>query len=340
MIKSEGLLVKFKKVYAEQLSCINTDGKSSTSNNGTAPEKQKEKDTNQDYVKENSKIYGRGTQKQLTNWQNAVNEAAYQIVQSNSSLLFDRANLKFQVEAKARETYIFKKRSGSRSRLTQSDSENQVKRTKLNSSQRVSLLSSLSEQLDSVKSQIAITQKHIGRSTNTSDFEACSKAHVQLRKLLGEKQSLQNKLTDIESRHARSRKKCKDTSSKTMQSTISVAGIQNITNFFSQKESADKTTLLQNVSETSAKCVIEIDKAEEIHQSEICVVNDKDQENSLNDEKKPEDAKVIEKDEIMKSTAENESWVAWRMEKVLTRKKVHIKKKNPKMLKYLSQMKE
>ena len=78
MIKSEGLLVKFKKVYAEQLSCINTDGKSSTNNNGTAPEKQKEKDTNQEYVKENSKIYGRGTQKQLTNWQNAVNEAAYQ----------------------------------------------------------------------------------------------------------------------------------------------------------------------------------------------------------------------------------------------------------------------
>ena len=79
------------------------------------------------------------------------------------NLLYDRATLKFQAEAKARECYIFKKGSGSRSKLTQSDSEQQVKRTKLNSAQRVTLLSSLSVELTAVKQQIEITEKHISR---------------------------------------------------------------------------------------------------------------------------------------------------------------------------------
>lgn len=209
-------------------------------------EKQKQKFLDEDIIKENSKIYGRGTQKPITAWQNAVNEAAHEIVQNNHNLLYDRASLKFQAEARARETYIFKKRSGSRSKLTQNDSEQQVKRTKLNHSQRVTLLSSLSEQLVSVKKQIEITEKHISRSTAISDFDSCSKAHVQLRKLLAEKQSLQNKLIDIESKNARAQKRNK---SKQSQFNIKtpVSGTENITTYFSVSNTVENVGTEVNI---------------------------------------------------------------------------------------------
>ena len=161
-------------------------------------------------------------------------------------MLYDRASLKFQAEAKARETYIFKKRSGSRSKVTQNDGEKQVKPMRLNNSQSPSLLSSPSEQLDSVKSQISITQTHIARSMTISDFEACSKAHTQLRKLLGEKQSLQSKLTNIESKHATSQKKKSGASTATKASSSSVTGTPSITDFLLATRQTDKISSLES----------------------------------------------------------------------------------------------
>ena len=58
-------------------------------------------------VLEKSKIYGRDRKDvTLNDWQIAVNQAAYELCQKDIAL----------IERKARETYIFKKKSGSRSK--------------------------------------------------------------------------------------------------------------------------------------------------------------------------------------------------------------------------------
>ena len=107
-------------------------------------------------------------------------------------------------------------------------------------------MSSLSEQLVSVKKQIEITDKHISRSTAISDFDSCSKAHVQLRKLLAEKQSLQNKLIDIESKNARAQKRNK---SKQSQFNIKtpVSGTENITMYFSVSNTVENVGTEVNI---------------------------------------------------------------------------------------------
>ena len=223
----------------EQFCSDKCEEKSANDTIDTMQENQKQKFLDEDIIKENSKIYGRGTQKPITTWQNAVNEAAHEIVQNNHNLLYDRASLKYQAEQSTRNLYL-QKRSGSRSKLTQSDSEQQVKRTKLNHSQRVTLLSSLSEQLVSVKKQIEITEKHISRSTATSDFDSCSKAHVQLIKLLAEKHSLQNKLIDIESKNAREQK-------NQFNIKTPVSGTENITTDFSVSNTVENVGTEVNI---------------------------------------------------------------------------------------------
>lgn len=135
------------------------------------------KQPSEQWIQEQSKIYGKGTNRELTDWQSAVNEAAYELSKEDQSLLHDRASLKFRAEAKARETYVFRKRSGSRSKREKDDCQQEVKRTKLNNTQRANTMTSLTSELDSVKNQIAMTQRYIANSSGLSNFEACSKAH-------------------------------------------------------------------------------------------------------------------------------------------------------------------
>ena len=64
MIKSEGLLVKFKNVVAKQFSC-NRNAQTFTDNSSNVQKKEKEngKCLNEEWIKQNSKIYGKDSQK-------------------------------------------------------------------------------------------------------------------------------------------------------------------------------------------------------------------------------------------------------------------------------------
>lgn len=79
--------------------------------------------------RDHSKIYGyRRESTQLTNRQKAVNKSAYEVAKENPNLMYNRGELRSLAEEKARETYIFKKSSGSRS--SKLDGERKPKRLK------------------------------------------------------------------------------------------------------------------------------------------------------------------------------------------------------------------
>ena len=62
-------------------------------------------------VQEKSKIYGRDRKDAtLNDWQIAVNQAAYELCQKDIALMYNRQALKTEVERKARETYVFKRK--------------------------------------------------------------------------------------------------------------------------------------------------------------------------------------------------------------------------------------
>ena len=228
MIKSEGLRLKFKKAVTTQFPAespkVTTPAATACTSTPTAsahcvPAPLSLKPSNEGWIKEQSKIYGKGTNNELTSWQNAVNNAAYELSKEDQSLLYDRASLKLRAEAKARESYVFRKRSGSRSKLEKGDTQQEVKRTKLNSTQRANTMASLTSQLESVKNQVGMTQRYISNSSGLSNFEACSKAHTELRKLLVQKQSLENNLADLASKDAKYQKKLKKKKSSTITSS-------------------------------------------------------------------------------------------------------------------------
>ena len=242
MIKSEGLLLKFKKAYA---------------NLGLNTQKQIPKEPSkplkpsptlsEEWLKEHSKIYGRGdNNKTLNNWQTAVNKAAYELALENNTRVYDRADLRMKAESKAREGYVFQKRNGSWSKeVVGDDQQSRAKRVKLDSSQRARAMANFSDQLNSLKDQIAETQCHISRSKSCSDFEACSRAHTELRKLLVEKQKVESAMADVEAKDARARnynRKKKKTPKDRSAETPSSYGTLDIRKLFSQKLPATTTS--------------------------------------------------------------------------------------------------
>ena len=197
--------MKFKKALTTQFpdDAINviTPSPSTEEASGHVHVSLPSKQPSEEWIKTKSKIYGKETNRELTNWQSTVNETAYQVSKEDQSLLHNRASLKFRAEAKARETYVFKKRSGSRSIVEKDNDQQEAKRTKLNS------MTTLTLQLESVKSQIVMTQKYISNSSGLSNFEACSKSHAELRNLLVQKNSLENTMADLASKNAKYQKR-------------------------------------------------------------------------------------------------------------------------------------
>ena len=103
-------------------------------------------------MKEHSKIFGYNREAaQLTDWQLAVNNCAFELAKEAPSLLYERSKLKEMAEEKARETYIFKKKSGSRSCKLQE--EPKAKRMKYSQDERREKIAELQVKLKWLSSE-------------------------------------------------------------------------------------------------------------------------------------------------------------------------------------------
>ena len=205
MIKSQGLLLKFEKIYS-QLS--NTDATPCTSSEvesdvGSSIDTEKiklSKPCSEHIVKEQSKIYGRNKNAKLSKWQEAVNDAAFSIVKQSPDKMYDRSLLKTIAEKEARKTYIFKKKSGSRSNYAD---QNVQKREKLSADDRDEAMKLCSINLQSLTEQCENKQKEITKSSNLKEYEKCAEQHKELRLLLSEKMKSEQKLHKLQKKMKR-----------------------------------------------------------------------------------------------------------------------------------------
>jgi hypothetical protein len=106
--------------------------------------------------------------------------------------------LKSLAEEKARETYIFKKKEGSRS--LKLDGERKPKRLKYSQDERREKISSLSIEIQLVKQQITTKQNIINKATTLKQYELCDKTQDEMRDLLKQKGKLENQLKEFQKR--------------------------------------------------------------------------------------------------------------------------------------------
>ena len=145
-------------------------------------------------VQEKSKIYGRDRKDvTLNDWQIAVNQAAYELCQKDIAL----------IERKARETYIFKKKSGSRSKEAEQTSS-KAKKIKLSSDDRKEQLKEISETLSLKESHIRTKQILISKAYSVKDYKQCDTLKTQLGTLFSEKSKLQAKAEQLLKKESKS----------------------------------------------------------------------------------------------------------------------------------------
>ena len=116
----------------------------------------------EEFVTEHSKVFGHNNPSaKLTDSQNAVNVSALQIAVEDYNLLYDRGLLKLKAEEKAGETYVFKKKSGSRSRKL--DGESNPKRAKISQEERRGKITELSTEIELLKRANSHKTEHYQR---------------------------------------------------------------------------------------------------------------------------------------------------------------------------------
>ena len=213
MITKQGLLLKFQQKFKQLSTSLDTV----VTTDSTTPvvvtddvkdhpvpalsKKPSQKPLSDEIVKEQSKIYGRyNANAKLNEWQEAVNAAAFKIALKSPNKLYDRASLKTNAEAEARKTFVYRKKSGSRSKFV--ESEKPAKRAKQSTDDRTKEISLLSLELQSLTAQSANKQKEVAEANDLQDYERCGQLHKELRALLVERQKVQNKLSDLQKKQA------------------------------------------------------------------------------------------------------------------------------------------
>ena len=203
-------------------------------------------------VEQESKIYGKGKEdSHLTDWQKAVNKSAYELAMADANMLYDRGTLKLEAEASARESYVFKKKTGSRSSLQESKLQDVApKRIKISKEERGEKIASLSTEIEMAEKHIIAKQKLISKANTSRDYQLCDKVHKELRALTREKCNLEKQMKELKKKETKStwyHRKSKAPTSKTTginkvllppRSTLSI----DIRDLFAAKSSSSKTT--------------------------------------------------------------------------------------------------
>lgn len=212
MIKSQGLLLKFQKIYSQLISdkashsCAPETAEVKL--DAVAPQitkKNSSKPLSDDIIQEQSKIYGRNNKNhKLSKWQEAVNHAAYNLVKLSPNKMYDRAVLKTAAEEEARKSYVFQKKSGSRSKYVSDQKVN--KRAHMSANEREEAIKLCTINLQSLTEQSENKRKQIAQANDLKSYEECAKLHKELRSLLNEKGKVEqqlNKLKKKVKRHLR-----------------------------------------------------------------------------------------------------------------------------------------
>lgn len=220
-------------------------------------------------VREHSKIFGYQRESaQLTDWQKVVNNSAYDLSRKDPNLLYERGRLKEMAEEKAREGYIFKKKSGSRSNRL--EEEPKQKRLRYSQEDRRDKIAELSTEIEMVKKRISTKHNLISKANDMKDYQLCDKAQGEMRDLMREKGRLEKQLKGFQKKETKSKwyhqlKGNKECSSSCLPKVTlpskNTAGSVDIRKLFAPKMAASATTTTSTTTASSPPSIEEISMA-------------------------------------------------------------------------------
>ena len=205
------------------------------------------------FIKEKSKIFGASNSNaKLNDWHRAVNEAAYSLVKDNNELMYDRASLKVQAEAEARKTYVFKKSSGSRSKFE----ETKPKRARLTQEEKKEKISDLSKEIESIEAHTRVKQQLIKRASDIKDYKQCDNLHTEIRRLINEKNTLQEQMKMLLKKESRSTKYFHTQMSSSSSEETGSSKIKDIRSFLKVKSTSPCVSEVSEITSSDSEVTI------------------------------------------------------------------------------------
>lgn len=168
---------------------------------------QNEIDIGEDELKLKSRIYGRNkSTDNLTLYQREVNEAAYEIVKKNASLLANRKELMDQAQTTVRSSYAFKKGFSRSTSVDNKQSEGKKrKHEKTFKEDRAIRRIELTEKIKETKNMIRFKTLRRDKCSAVKEWKVCEKLSAEIAKLLSEKGQLERELALIERKEQKSK---------------------------------------------------------------------------------------------------------------------------------------
>ena len=159
----------------------------------------------EEYIKENSKIYGRLGNRRLSKYENEINRCSMNLCLETPSLLSDRKTLlekaKQAIDANG---YVYKK-GKSRSHKLNPSPDSDAKRIKLNKEVRLSRIEEINEKVKDITDQIGFKEKHRESANNLHHYKECDKLTEQISSLKSEKRKLDLELKCLHKKQQQSR---------------------------------------------------------------------------------------------------------------------------------------
>ena len=180
---------------------------------------------NEDEVRAKARIFGRSG-KQLTKYQDRVNQMAGEICLNNPALLADRGKLLELAKDKLHDSgYMYAKGKSRSKKFHEDDEEEKPKREKIDQQERQHRIESLSEQLKDINKHVNVKDRRIEQAQAVQNYKLCDQLSEEVTALKAKRREIESSLQALQHKEQRSAK------------------------YFAHKSSATSTTTTENSNE-------------------------------------------------------------------------------------------
>ena len=153
-----------------------------------------------------SAIYSLDPVDKLKDYHKAINDACFETTKQNPSLVHDKKNLqKFAVAKVDADGYAYKKKKSRSKALMTTDVElNTTKAKNITQEVRTKRMNEVMEDLKEVDLQMSLYEKQRSRQTNVQQYSQAIILTEHMAELRQKKRKLQNELTDLQCKDAKS----------------------------------------------------------------------------------------------------------------------------------------
>ena len=154
-----------------------------------------------------SRIFKKGNSGTLTNYQQVINNAAYELCLENPSLINNKGELLNLSRVKVdEEGYVYNKKRSRSLAFGATKEESKEKKSKISAEIRHKRIQDLSEDIDSMNMTLALLEKERYKQHNMNKYAQAASLEEQISSKRKEKRALEEELTKLQEKETRSKR--------------------------------------------------------------------------------------------------------------------------------------